>query len=67
MTTDPEIMRLAHEAIETYCHDAVVVVGMKADACIEIGDFGAQRMWLRVLAAIELIRRAAPVNGERLN
>jgi hypothetical protein len=67
MTGDREIMRLAHDAIETHSIDAVIVVGMKADACLDVGDFAAQRMWLLVLAAVEDIRRSIPVDGERLN
>lgn len=50
--TDPEIMRLAHEAIETYSVDAVTVVARRADACLEAGDFTTQRTWLRVLAVV---------------
>lgn len=67
MISDRDIWRTAHAMIEQFCDDAAARAAQRVDALLAEGDLDGHRVWKRVLASIQEIRRSALIDGERLN
>jgi hypothetical protein len=67
MTSDLDIYRTASVLIREHGADAVLEAAQSADAMLEKGSLDGQRVWKRVLAAVEEIQRGEPREGERVN
>jgi hypothetical protein len=67
VTSDLDIYRTANVLIREHGEDAVLEAAQRADAMLEKGSLDGQRVWKRVLAAVEEIQRGEPREGERVN
>ena len=66
MTSDPDIFRAAKLVIDQHGEDASLHAAQRADDLLEGGDVDGARIWHRILAAIEELRRGPKV-GESIN
>ena len=53
MTSDLDVFRAANAVIKQHGTDAPIHAAMRADALLEAGDLEGQRVWPRIIAAIE--------------
>lgn len=53
MTSDLDIYRSAKAMIEQHGHAAALEAAMRADRMLADGDLDGQRVWLRILKAID--------------
>jgi hypothetical protein len=53
MTTDLDIYRSAWVFIDQHGEDAPIWAAQKADEMLERGNLDGERLWLRILTAIE--------------
>ena len=60
MTSDLDIYRTANVLVKHYGEDAVLEAAQRADAMLEKGSLDGQRIWKRVLAAVNEIQRREP-------
>ncbi len=67
MTSDLDIYRTANVVIREHGEDAALEAALRADAMLEKGSLGGQRVWKRVLAAVKEIQRQEPEEGEAVN
>ena len=56
MVSDIDILRAAHALVKQHGEDAPIHAAMRADALLEAGDLEGERVWLRIIAAIEELR-----------
>ena len=63
MITDLDIMRSAWVLIEQYGEDASIWAAQKADAMLERGNLDGERLWLRILEAIDTLQATEPPEG----
>ena len=66
MITDLEIYRAANQLVNRYGQDAEFEAAMRADAMIEAGDIDGQRVWQRILNAIDELQRDRPGLADRI-
>jgi hypothetical protein len=66
MTTEREVYLAANQLIKQHGRDASILAAMHADRMHEKGDYAGKRLWLRVIDAIKVLERQAPVEGERV-
>lgn len=69
MPSDRDIWVSAKLYIDRHGEDAPIEAAMRADVLAEEGDYAGQRAWLRIIAAIEWLRRQPgqrPVQGRSL-
>ena len=62
-----DIYRSAHLLIQKHGEDAVIEAAMKADAMLDKGDLGGQRVRKAIVKAIEEVQRGERKEGERIN
>ncbi len=67
MTSNLDIFRTAAVLIREHGEDAALEAAHRADAMLEKGSLGGQRVWKRVLAAVKEIQRQEPREGEAVN
>ncbi len=67
MTSELDIFRTASVLIREHGEDATLEAAQRADAMLEKGSLDGQRVWKRVLAAIQEIQRQEPREGEAVN
>ena len=67
MTSDLDIYRTASVLIREHGKDAALEAAQRADAMPEKGCPDGQRVWKRVLAAVEEIERKELREGEAVN
>ena len=67
MTSDLDIYRTANVLIREHGEDAALEAAQSADAMLERGSLGGQRVWKRVLTAVKEIQREEPREGEAVN
>ncbi len=67
MITDLEIFRAANQLVKRYGQDAELEAAQRADAMLEAGDLGGQRVWQRILKAIDDLVAQAPPEGRQLH
>ena len=66
MTSDPDIFRAAKLVIDQQGDDAPFHAAQRADDLLEGGDVDGAAIWVRILKAIEELRRGRR-EGEKLN
>ncbi len=64
MTSDLDIYRTANVLVKHYGEDAALEAAQRADAMLEKGSLDGQRVWKRVLAAVDEIQRQEPREDE---
>ncbi len=65
MVEEIEIYRAANQLVKRYGQDAEFEAAMRADAMLEAGDLEGQRVWQRILKAVdELLAQAPPTDGQ---
>ncbi len=67
MIPDLDIYRSAQVLVKQHGEDAPIRAAMRADAMLDKGDLDGYAVWRRILRAVEELRRAKPVEGERVN
>ncbi len=63
MTTDLDIYRSANLLVKEHGAEAPIHAAMRADAMLDRGDMDGQRVWLRILRAVDVLREARPGDG----
>ncbi len=66
MITDIEICRAANQLVKRYGEDTEFEAAMRVDAMLEAGDLEGQRVWQRILKAVDELQRDKPAQGERV-
>ncbi len=67
VTSDLDIYRTASVLIREHGEDADLKAAQRADAMLEKGSLGGQRVWKRALAAVKEIQREKPEEWEAVN
>ncbi len=60
MTSDLDIYRSANLFVEQHGAEAPIHATMRADAMLDKGDLDGQRVWLRILAAVNELLDTRP-------
>ena len=63
MTSDLDIYRTANVLVKHYSTEADLEAAQRADAMLEKGSLDGQRVWKRVLTAVDEIQREEPREG----
>ena len=61
--SDLDIYRSANLLVKQYGTEAMIHAAMKADAMLERADLDGQRVWLRILAAVNELLDTRPGDG----
>ena len=61
--SDLDIYRSATLLVKRHGDEAPIHAAMKADAMLERGDLDGQRVWLRIVKAVETLVETRPGNG----
>ncbi len=64
MTSDLDINRSANLLVERHGAEATIHAAMNADAMLDRGDLDGQRVWLRIIRAIEELLQRQPKAGK---
>jgi len=68
MVQELDILRCANMLLQNYgVADATFRASQRADACLDQGDATGQKVWLRVISAIQDMARTEKVPAERLH
>ena len=67
MTPEIDVFRTANVLIREHGEDAALEAAMRVDTMLERGSLGGQRVWMRVLKAINEIQRQEQREGEAVN
>ncbi|MCH7888322.1 MAG: hypothetical protein IIA00_03485 [Proteobacteria bacterium] len=65
--SDLDIYRCASLTVQQHGTEAPIHAAMKADAMLEKGDLDGQRVWLRILKAVEELLADEPASGAKLH
>ena len=60
MISDLDIWRSANELIKQFGDTADIEAATRADALLNKGDLEGQRIWLRILTAIDELQKVLP-------
>ena len=60
---DIEVWRAANQLIQRYGQDAELEAAKRADAMLEAGDIDRQRVWQRILKAVDELLAEEPPLG----
>ena len=63
MTSALDIYRSAKLLIDQHGNEAPIFAAMEADAMLDKGDLDGERVWLRILKAIEDLLNTRPGDG----
>ena len=63
MTSALDIYRSAKLLIDQHGNEAPIFAAMEADAMLDKGDLDGERVWLRILKAIEELLNTRPGDG----
>ena len=67
MTEEVDIWRAANLLVKRHGADAAAAAAQRADELLAEGDTEGQRVWKRILAAVQELQRTKPAAGERRN
>ena len=67
LVSDLDIYRSAKLLIDQHGDEAPIHAAMRADAFLDQGNLNGQRLWLRIVRAIEELQRDQPQDGEALH
>lgn len=65
MISDLDIYRSANAMISQYGSNAALETAQRADALMEKGDIEGQRVWRRILAAVNELQNTQLLTGAR--
>ncbi len=66
MLTDLEIYRAANQLLMRYGEDAGIEAAKRVDAMLEADEFEGQRVWKRILKAVDELQRDKPDQGDTI-
>ncbi len=61
---DLDIYRSANQLVKQHSAEATIFAAMNADAMLDRGDLDGERVWLRIIRAIEELLQRQPTAGE---
>ena len=61
---DINIYRTANQYIKLYGEDAAIQAAMMADEMLAKADFQAQRVWIRIMRAVDVMQGEKAPHGE---
>ncbi len=64
LVSDLDIWRAAQVMVKRYDDGAAIEAAMRADEFLDQGNMGGQRVWTRIMQAIEALQRERPKDGE---
>ena len=67
VTDDLDIWRAAQLFVKRHGEDATIQAAFRADELLAEGDVDGQRVWLRIVKAVEELQRPKPAPGEEVN
>ena len=67
IVSDLDIYRAAKLLVDQHGAEAPIHAAMKADAMLEKGDLDGQRVWLRILKAVEVLLDMRPSDEETMH
>ena len=67
MISDLDLWRAANVMIKRYGDGAATEVAMRADEFLDQGNLDGQRLWMRIVQAIEEMQRERPRDGEAVH
>ena len=67
MISDLDIWRAAQVMVKRYGKDAASKANKRADEFLDQGNLDGQRVWTRIVRAIEELQRQRPRDGEALH
>ncbi len=67
MIPDLDIYRSAKLLIDQHGDEASIEAAMRADEFLDQGNMDGQRVWMRIMQAIEELQRQRPNDGEAVH
>ncbi len=67
MVSDLDIYRSAKLLIDQHGDEAPIHAAMRADAFLDQGNLEGERVWIRIMQAIEELRRERPKDGDAMH
>ncbi len=67
LVSDLDIWRAAQVMAKRYGDGAVIEAAMRADAFLDQGNLDGERLWIRIMQAIDELRRERPKDGEAMH
>ena len=67
MLSDLDLWRAANVMIKRYGDGAAIEAAMRADEFLDQGILDGQRLWMRIMQAIEELQRERPAVGEAVH
>ncbi len=67
MIPDLDIWRAARVMVKHYGDSAATEAAMRADEFLDQGIINGQRLWIRIVQAIEELQRERPGDGEAVH
>ncbi len=64
MLSDLDLWRAANVMIKRYGDGAATEAAIRADAFLDQGIIDGERLWMRIMQAIEELQRERPTDGE---
>ncbi len=65
--SDLDLWRAAQVMVKRYGKDAATEAAMRADEFLDQGIIDGQRLWMRIVQAIEELQRERPGDGEAVH
>ena len=63
MVTDIDIYRTANQYIKQHGEDAAIQAAMRSDELLAQGDFDGQKVWIRIMKAVDELQADAVPDG----
>ena len=67
MVSDIDVCRSAKLLIDQHGKDATIHAAMRADEFLDQGNIDGQRLWMRIMQAIDELQRERPKDGEAMH
>ncbi len=67
MISDLDLWRAAQVMVKRYGDGAATEAAMRADEFLDQGIIDGQRLWMRIMLAIEELQRERPRDGEAVH
>ncbi len=67
MISDLDLWRAARIMVKRYGDGAATEAAMRADEFLDQGNLDGERLWLRIMQAIEELQRERPRDGEAVH
>ncbi len=67
MISDLDLWRAAQVMVKRYGDDAAIEAAMRADEFLDQGIIDGERLWTRIMQAIDELQRERPRDGEAVH